>query len=299
MTAASPAILKLLHETRAVHIWDRKHGPVFWYAAGVPGPFYVNTEQLIGAAAASRILNDINAILASTTDNKKRAEALTAAIMTEYNISSDYQMVIAELANLTHQELLGDIYPFISGGERRDWFFSIPLAQHLKLKHIFLFKDGSAWCESPWQRGDHVLHVSDLINNAASLGIWLTSLQREGLNCPATVCVNSRGVGKKKLEDAGINVIVLNEIGAEFFAKWQSSGLIDKGTLEEIETYYRSPAEWGKKYLTCDINVFNIKGLDEKSLKRLKDFFAKDPWGLRPEHEDFFQQMERAVAAKG
>ena len=38
------------------HLEPEKRGPVFWYAASVPGPFYVYTELVIGPALAEKLL---------------------------------------------------------------------------------------------------------------------------------------------------------------------------------------------------------------------------------------------------
>ena len=73
----------------------------------------------------------------------------------------------------------------ISGGERRDWFFSIPVSIELELPHIFLFKNGLATQCNPDGsiektlniKRKRVLHVSDIINLASSyFKSWLPIL---------------------------------------------------------------------------------------------------------------------------
>lgn len=294
------AMLKLIHETKAVSIWNRKTGPVFWYAAGVPGPFYVNTELVIGPALSANLLEKITSIIASTTDLAERAKQLNQLILAAYEGSPQYKEVIAAMVSKAKQNFSADSYSFVSGGERRDWLFSIPFAQEIGLKHVLLFKDARIYCEASVKQGESGLHVADLINNAASyFDVWLPALQKAGLRCIGTVCVNSRGThGVKRLEENGFKTVTLNGIDLDFFQQSMKGGLIDQSTLDEIALYFKSPQEWASTYLLKDVKLFDIKNLDKKSLERLQNFFDQDPWDLRAKNEGFFADMEKAIAEK-
>ena len=63
-------MIKRIHDTKAVSIWNSKTGPIFWYAANVPGPFYVTTELVIGPDLSAKLLKDITALIAELAKNR-------------------------------------------------------------------------------------------------------------------------------------------------------------------------------------------------------------------------------------
>jgi orotate phosphoribosyltransferase len=297
MTDTQNDLLKLIHETKAVSIWSHKTGPVFWYAASVPGPFYVNTELVIGPELAPLLLDQITNIIAETSEPTGRATKLNDAILSAYKNSAMYQRVIAAMIAKAKTEFPAGSYDVISGGERRDWLFSIPLAHEIGIDHVYLFKDHSAYCKRPLKNGEKALHVADLINNAASyFDLWFPILAQAKLECIGTLCVNTRGSnGLNRLTEYGLKTVTLNGVDTAFFEKSLAGGLIDRETLTEITAYFSSPQEWARKYLMKDVELFDVQALDKKSFERLQSFFTKDPWNLRKNHADFFASMQKEI----
>jgi orotate phosphoribosyltransferase len=290
-------LVKRIHDTKAVSIWNRKTGPIFWYAASVPGPFYVNTELVIGPELSALLLKEITAIVADMPDAVSRASKLDALIMQAFEKDVTFKNVIETMVERAKAEFPKNTYSVISGGERRDWLFSIPMAKLMNVKHAYLFKNGDLFCESSLQPGEVALHVSDLINNAASyFDAWLPILTKHGLSCTGTLCVNSRGTnGVDRLKDNGQKVVALNSIDVAFFEKSKETGLIDEATLDEIRLFFCSAQEWASTYLMEKAELFNASGIDAKSFERLVTFFTKDPWNLRSRHEAFFHEMIKAI----
>jgi hypothetical protein len=208
--------------------------------------------------------------------------------------------VIAAMIARARTEFPSGSYEIVSGGERRDWLFSIPFAKEVGARHLFLFKNQGYYCEQGVKAEEKALHVADLINNAASyFDLWLPILQKAQLACAGTLCVNSRGTnGVKRLQDNGQKVVALNAIDAGFFEQWLKEGLIDQSTFEELSVFFVSAKEWGRRYLTADVAIFDVPKLDGKSFERLQSFFAQDPWGLREGHEAFFEAMKQAIGAR-
>jgi orotate phosphoribosyltransferase len=293
LTYTNEDLLRIIHETKAVSIWNRKTGPIFWYAASIPGPFYVNSELVIGKELSAALLKKITDILAATADSAERAKTLNTEIIEAYEKDENYRKVVRAMAETANKNFSTNSYDMVSGGERRDWLFSIPLAKELDKKHVFLFKNLSSFCEQGINSGEKSLHAADLINNAASyFDLWLPALDNVGVKCVGTVCINIRGTaGVKRLEESGHKAVSLNNIDVPFFEKSCAEGLIDEGTLEEIRAFFRSSKEWAEKYLMGNASLFNAKGTDAKSLERMKNFFANDPWGLREKNAAFFSQM--------
>lgn len=293
-------MIKRIHDTKAVSIWNRDKGPIFWYAASVPGPFYVNTELVIGPELSAQLLKQITAIVAETPDAKARAEKLETLIMEAFEKDETFKNVIETMVAKTKAEFPAGSYALISGGERRDWLFSIPMAKLLDIKHAYLFKNGDLYCADGVATGEVALHVSDLINNAASyFDAWLPILQKAGLHCVGTVCVNSRGsAGVDKLKANGQKVVALNSIDIAFFEESQKGGIIDAGTVEELRLFFKSAQEWAGAYLMERPELFNASGIDSKSFERLVTFFTKDPWNLRDKHKAFFAAMTQAIETR-
>ncbi len=300
MTDATNTLLKLIHDTKAVSIWNHKTGPVFWYAASVPGPFYVNTELVIGPALAAELLEKITAIIAATKDNAARAEQLNKLILGAYQMSPQYQQVISAMKLAAEREFPAGSFNVISGGERRDWLFSIPLAQELGVRHVFLFKNQTAYCKESFKENERALHVADLINNAASyFDLWFPILVKAKLDYIGTLCINSRGSnGLNRLKDHGKKTVTLNSVDLSFFDKSLASGLIDRDTRDEIAAYFTSNIDWAKRYLMHDVKLFDAQNLDAKSFERLASFFTNDPWHLGENHVAFFDAMKVEIAKR-
>jgi hypothetical protein len=304
LTYSSSELLKIIYESKAVTIWDRSKGPVFWYVLSVPGPFYANTELMLGANLAANLLARITSILAETTDTKRRAEELNALILEAFEKDRNYQEIITSLVTKTKAEFQDNDYTIVSGGERRDWLFSIPFAAVCGVKHAFLFKDKSVYCKTGLGKNEKALHVADLINNAESyFDAWLPALEETNIDCIGTSCIISRNVnGLNRLAAAGKKVVPLIRVDVNFFEQSLASQLIDADTLEELKVFYISDKEWASKYLlnqTQNITgLFDVDHLDEKSFARLMSFFTKDPWGMRATHENFFTAMVQAISER-
>lgn len=300
MTASPEPLLKLILDSHALSIWNQKTGPVFWYAAGVPGPFYLNTELMIGRAVAEKLLERITSIIAATPEPEARAAQLQNLIMDAYRQNTDYQTVIGAMIEKARNEFPTGSTTAVSGGERRDWLFSIPFAAETGMKHIYLFKNRTIFCSQSLQASEKTLHVSDLINNAASyFDLWLPILQHNHLACAGTLTVNTRGTnGLQRLVDAGCKVATLNRVDLSFFQKIHENGLIDRDRLDEITIYFASAKDWAEHYVMRDLALFDLGGLDKKSLERMRQFFEQDPWSLRPAHAAFFNAVLTAMAKK-
>jgi orotate phosphoribosyltransferase len=293
-------LLKLILDSQAVSIWNPAKGPVFWYASNEPGPFYVNTEMVVGQALSERLLREITAIIAGTVDTQARAEQLDHLILTAFKSNPDWQRLISTMIDCAQKEFAPHAYAFVSGGERRDWLFSIPFAHASNLPHLFLFKNGAAYSKQPLKPGQSVLHVSDLINNAASFfDLWQPALQRAKVSCCGNLCVTVRGqTGLRRLNEAGQKVAALITVDVEFFRRLHAADLIARETFEEIAVFFASAPDWASKYLMSKPELFDLSGCvngEKKSFERLRFFIERDPWKLRVRHQAFFSQMQEAI----
>lgn len=275
----------LLFSSHAVSVWNHKTGPVFWYAAGVPGPFYVNTEKLIGEEASTRLLQDISRIVALPETYVQKSAALETLVMEEYARNQAFQCLIATLIDRATTTFPHN-YDCVSGGERRDWFFSIPFAHETGHDHFYIFKDHAICSKKTGMSLDpaakRVLHISDLINNAASyFDAWLPALEKHALTLAGTACLISRGsVGVERLKNAGISTCALQSVDSDLFAALSQSGLIDSSVYEEIRLYFTSREDWGRRYIAARPDFMQDESIAPKSKERRASFMKNDPWNL-------------------
>ncbi|HNQ91673.1 MAG TPA: hypothetical protein PKI93_01945 [Alphaproteobacteria bacterium] len=287
-------MLRLVFSRGAVSIWNNQKGPVFWYAAGVPGPFYVNTEKLIGKDVADKLLSDINGILQKSGSAAEKAEELDHLVMGVYSSHEEFQRIVKSMVKKGEDFS----YDCVSGGERRDWFFSIPFSHEVGKDHLYIFKDMTVFrrkCEGSGSHdGVNALHIADLINNAASyFDKWLPAVAKNNMNIVGTISVINRGnVGMDRLSEAGVRSCALKCINVSFFLELAQKNLISQSTYEEIQAYFDSKEEWAKRYILSNPALFNVKELDAKSKERLEQFVSNDPWNLKDYAPETFAKLK-------
>lgn len=297
MILSQEELLKRVLDTKALSIWNREKGPVFWYTIGVPGPFFLNTEYLLGKEFSTELVAKITSILEQSPVSATRAEQIRKTVMDAYNGSQVFKDLIETMIAKTDETLAPDSYTVVSGGERRDWLFSIPFAEEKKLRHIYIFKDKSTYCDSPLGPDEKALHVADLINNAASyVEKWLPALEQAKIAIDTTLCVDTRGnVGITKLKERKINILALFHLDLPFFEKLKTIGLVDQATYDELALFYETEPGWAEKYLIGREDLFKVEKDNTKTIERTKSFFTKDPWNLRTKHPEFFEKMRRQI----
>ena len=109
---------------------------------------------------------------------------------------------------------------YISGGERRDWFFSNIIAYLLDKPHISIYKDlSTVVSDSKFENskvvenidGKKVLHIADLITVASSyLRAWIPAIENLGGKILwSCVVVDRMQGGKAKIEEKGVKSLSL------------------------------------------------------------------------------------------
>lgn len=130
-------IVSWLFETDAVRVCPE--GQPFWYTSGKLGPFYINTQFLYGSEeAANALLTVIEQACAG--DKLRFYDKVYGEIEKQLAACPIYRQLI-DLMTEAARKMDVD---FVSGGERRDFFFSMPVARKLGLGHLSIFKDLSS-----------------------------------------------------------------------------------------------------------------------------------------------------------
>lgn len=272
----NPELFRLLLETKALEIAPENRP--FWYTSGTIGPFYLNTHYLYGSREKAEEL--LVFIDQHQNDRAALLSGVIARIEKNYAEDAGYRTVIAAAAALARREIGVDNIDFVSGGERRDWFFSIMTAKQLDKPALFICKDQSVLTfdrdihKTKNLAGARVLHVADLVTEASSyVRAWLPALQKCGGELPWAINIVDRGQGGGSvLRERGVQAYHLIEIGPAFFGKLKQDGYLDAAHADRLRAYHHNPRESMKRLLQAQPEILRqaLNSDDEKIRKRAR-----------------------------
>ena len=251
-------IVEALFATKAVRV--APEDTPFWYTSGKLGPFFINTHFLLeNEAAAGEVLKRIEKVIA---DNKLTApEEIFDMMLAYYNKGGTFKMVSDKLAEAASKL----DFDYISGGERRDYFFSMMPAYLLKKPHLTVYKDmTSVYSEAidgPSVDSKEVdlkrkkaLHIADLITEASSYErAWVPVIKELGSTITDTIAVVDRcQSGRQVLKDLGVELHALTEVSKALFDEATSNGIINEAQKEMILHFLESPDGYMKSFLEAN-----------------------------------------------
>ena len=247
-------IISWLFETDAVRVCPE--GRPFWYTSGKLGPFYINTQFLFGSEAdANRLLAVIEEACAG--DRLAFVDAVWPVIERQLQESAIYAQLIDLLADAA-RKLPAD---FISGGERRDFFFSLPVARKLGMGHLSIFKDlstvytdpsgASVPGEAAGLSGKRSVHIADLITVASSyVRAWIPAVQALGAKIAFSLAVVDRDQGGADiLADAGCPLTTLVTVQPDLFIAARDMGRITDEQLALVLSFIEDPDAFMRDFL--------------------------------------------------
>ena len=271
-------LVSYLFETNALKICpDNKP---FWYTSGKIGPYYINTHFLYGSE------QDAVNLLKFIDSEKENKETLPKKVFEEtlnhYNTNEIYKNVINEMITFIKENINVDEIDYISGGERRDWFFSNIVANMLSKPHITIYKDLSMIVtDSTFEKeidksevkGAKVLHIADLITEASSyIRAWIPAIKSlEAEIVWSTVVVDRMQGGKEKLETENVKSLSMINIDTSLFEKALSMNIINETQFEMLKNFYENPDETMRNFLIAHPEFLeNALASDEKTAARAK-----------------------------
>ena len=275
---ASPEskLISWLFETKAVRVCPENKP--FWYTSGTIGPYYINTHFLYGSEAKA---NELLSFIDSAREDKLACpERLLEPIEENYRTDAVYRGLIDEMLNYLKSAIDLENVGYISGGERRDWFFSLIIAKILDKPHITIYKDMSAVVTENGRtkaaedlKGGRVLHIADLITEASSYErAWIPAIKKlSGEMKYSLVVVDRKQGGGELLTGFGIRSLSMVAIDADFFKRALDLGLIGAGQYEMLLEYTKNPREAMKGFLEKHPEfIENSLASDEKTRERAK-----------------------------
>ena len=277
-----------LFETNAIRFCEENKP--FWYTSGKIGPYFINTHFIYGSEKdAVELLSFIDEAL---SDKMTLPKKVFEKVLEQYNTNKIYKDVINHMKSYIEENIDVSEVDYISGGERRDWFFSNIIAYLLKKPHISIYKDLSTVVSNyNFEKTEvvsnltdkKVLHVADLITVASSyLRAWIPAIKNLGTNmCWSCVVVDRMQGGKDKLEAEGVKALSLVNVDSNLFKTAFDMGIINDNQLQLLNSFFADPDGSMKDFLVSHPEFLeNALNSDEKTKKRAKLLVDGNLYGL-------------------
>lgn len=247
-------IISWLFETDAVRVCPEDQP--FWYTSGKLGPFYINTQFLYGSeAAANALLGTIEAACAG------EKLAFYDKVWADIAAQLDACPIYAQLIDLLTEAAARLDVDFVSGGERRDFFFSMPVARKLGLGHLSIFKDLSCVytdkdgvsmeAAQAGLAGKRSVHIADLITVASSyIRAWIPAVESLGAKIAYSLAVVDRDQGGSDiLAKAGCPLTTLVTIKPELFDEARALGRVTDAQVALVNSFISDPDKFMRDFL--------------------------------------------------
>jgi len=254
----------------------------FWYTSGKIGPYFINAQFLYGSEEdANNLLTFIDSELENSTKYELPKNVFEKTL-TQYNENEIYKTTIDEFITFIKSNIDTSTIDYISGGERRDWFFSNMVAYLLGKPHITIYKDLSTVCSTSNfsettdltdLTNKNVLHVADLLNVASSyLRAWIPAISNLGGNLKwSLVAVDRQQGGYESLKEAGVESYSLVNIDNSLFDKALELNIINEAQRDTLYKFKENPDESMRNFLLEHPDfIENALNSDAKSAKRAR-----------------------------
>ena len=209
--------------------------------------------------------------------------SLFEKIQKQYETNQIYKTIVDHLKEFIETRIDLEKIDYISGGERRDWYFSIILAYLLGKPHITIYKDLStivSTCDfeeaTPVTKlsGKNVLHIADLITIASSyLRAWVPAIKNLDAHLTTSVSVVDRMQGGAQvLSNLGIRCLSLFQINQTLFQKAKDLGIINETQLQMLQKFSENPDDCMREFLVAHPEFLEnaLNSDDPKTAKRAK-----------------------------
>ncbi|MFH1569371.1 MAG: orotate phosphoribosyltransferase [Gemmatimonadota bacterium] len=264
-------------------------GELFWYTSGTVGPYYINTHYLFGGPQrAQQLLSYIDAARDDADFPARLLERCRAA----YGEEADYRAAVDGLVAAARSHPQSEGACLVSGGERRDWFFSPLVAHQLGKPHLLLYKDRRA---RRWDGrtddlvkdlgGARALHVADLVTEASSyVRAWIPTLREKGGEMAAALNVVDRAQGGLEvIAAAGVPATALLRVDEQLFEALLVRGAIDASQRDVLVAYFRDPEGSMRRFLQehPEFVERSLASADERTAGRARLLVDQDPYWLK------------------
>ncbi len=207
----------------------------FPYTSGKIGPYYVNSEVVM-----------------------KNGSDYNQAIMDMYNL----------VFHMIAERVYGSSDVVISGGERRDWIFSLPTANRLEKSHLMIYKDGKII--GPEIKNRNVIHIADINNEGSSpRDKWIPTIRNNGGKIKDIFFyVDRMEDGRQVTKELGLDSLSLVYLNADSWSYLREKNIINEEIFGNLMVRNNDREEWARKMLRSD-NGFRkwVEIFDEDKVK--------------------------------
>lgn len=276
---------KKLFETQAMRVADPQKP--FWYTSGKLGPYFINTHFLYGnETAACKLLDEITALVENP---RNLIKTISEEVWNFYQTNTSYREVMDEFVSMLKMNKSFDLCDIVTGGERRDWFFSIIVARLTGKKHYFIFKDLSIYDESGNKTeslsGLKVAHIADLITEASSYDrAWIPAAEAAGAKMVFTASIVDRNQGGRKLlQSKNVEMFAPVSIDQEFFNCAKNEGILSEAQYKMVCDFTEDPDAYGIAFLKAhpDYIQESINSADKSTKSKAQRCLDTNPYHLK------------------
>ncbi len=286
MNTAKEKLVSWLFETKALRVCPQDK--LFWYTSGTIGPYYINTHFLYGNEEKA---NELLSVIDREKDNIFTCpDRILELTQKNYSRDNIFKKLVDTMCRFIKDNINLSEVECISGGERRDWFFSLIIAHLLNKPHITIYKDLKAVIsydnktqEIDSLNGAKVLHIADLVTEASSYErAWIPAVKNKGGEIKwSVVVVDRKQGGEELLSSKGIIPYSMVDVDKSLFQEALSQGLINDQQYTMILNYIDNPKESMKRFLEEHPEfLHNALNTDEKTKERAKMCIEKNIYGL-------------------
>ena len=284
-------LMSLLFKTNAFKVADEKNP--FWYTSGKIGPYFINADYLYGSESDSKELLDFIDKELLTESKQDIPKHIFEKVLEHYKTNEIYKYVIDEMISYIGSNIRISNIEYISGGERRDWYFSNIIAYLLDKPHVTIYKDlstvvsNSVFTESKIVNnieGKNFLHVADLLNQSASFSrAWIPAIKNLGSSIIWSIfAVDRMQGGTETLKNDGVKVYSLLQIDENLFEEAFKLNVINKEQLEMLKEFKKDPDGSMKKFLIENPDFLKnaLNSDNEKTRKRANLLVDQNIYGI-------------------
>ncbi len=247
-------IIQWLFQTNAIQICPEDQP--FWYTSGKLGPYYVNTHYLYGSKIEAEHL--LECIGEYSADKESCPSRLFLMMKQQYQNNVIFKNVMDLIVNKCKTM----DFDFISGGERRDFFFSMIAANQLKKPHVSIFKDGTmvlsdfefktaSILKKNSLKGQRALHIADLVTEASSYTrAWIPDIESLGAVMAHTIAIVDRNQGGKEiLAEKNVLFHSFAVIQEDLFQDALKNGYINENQYHMIIQFIENPNQFMTSFI--------------------------------------------------
>lgn len=275
-------LVSLLFNTKAFKVSDSEHP--FWYTSGKLGPYFINVDYLYGSKKESEeLLSKIDELLENSTKEELPGE-LFEILSEHYDNNSTFKTTIDKLVEYIENNFQLDLIDYISGGERRDWYFSILVANFLGKPHITIYKDLTtvfSTCDFEETTtidsliGKRVFHVADILNTGSSFQrAWVPAINKLGSKINWSLFVVDRNQsGDKNMLELGVQPYSLLSLNEDLLNIALKNDIITPEQREMLIKYMEDPDGTMRNFVNSHpgfIDDVINNSTDPKAVKRAR-----------------------------